>query len=179
MQPQLGGQKNKMNLNFSLKDSKQKEVHLGKRILLVEIKMNKDKWGKTWRMLQSMADTLDMSFRHGTSTTTVYASNRCTGTEAANGDLHASEQDRGMNDWKEVLPSLLCLFHISSIYQVHRVLLQNLVLLAQEGITWKCKTSFWVLTSKAGLVMAEFCLELVTACRWLEGINNTFMHYLS
>lgn len=87
-----------MNLNFSLKDSKQKEVRLGKRILLVEIKMNKDKRGKTWRMLQSMADALDMSFRHGTSTTTVCVSNRCTGTEAVNGDLHVSEQDQGMND---------------------------------------------------------------------------------
>lgn len=43
MQSQLRGQKNKMNLNFSLKNSKQKEgVQLGKWILLVEIKMNKD-----------------------------------------------------------------------------------------------------------------------------------------
>lgn len=43
MQSQLRGQKNKMNLNFSLKNGKQKkEVHLGKLILLVEIKMNKD-----------------------------------------------------------------------------------------------------------------------------------------
>lgn len=44
MQSQLRDQKNKTNLNFSLKDSKQKkEVHLGKWILLVEVKMNKDK----------------------------------------------------------------------------------------------------------------------------------------
>lgn len=43
MQSQLRGQKNKINLNFSLKSSKQKEeVQLGKWILLVEIKMDKD-----------------------------------------------------------------------------------------------------------------------------------------
>lgn len=50
MQSQLRGQKNKMNLNFSLKVSKQKEeVHLGKGILLVGIKMNKDKQRGTER----------------------------------------------------------------------------------------------------------------------------------
>lgn len=151
-----------MNLNFSLKDSKQKEVHLENEFFWWKwrwTKISEDRHGEA--QLQSMDNTLDVSFRHGTSIPTTDVPSRCTGAEAVNGDLHTSEQGWVMrNDGKEVLPSFLCLFRISSIYQVHRVLLQYLALLAQGAMTWKYKTSFWVLSSKAGLAMAEFCLEL-------------------
>lgn len=151
-----------MNLNFGLKVSKQKEVHLEIEFFWWKwrwTKISEDRHGEA--QLQSMDNTLDVSFRHGTSIPTTDVPSRCTGAEAVNGDLHTSEQGWVMrNDGKEVLPSFLCLFRISSIYQVHRVLLQYLALLAQGGMTWKYKTSFWVLSSKAGLAMAEFCLEL-------------------